>query len=52
MTDPTGVRISVTGNVLDIPNPRSVWSKHFGDLLPVRVFLRLVMSTFHGHAGV
>ncbi|KAG1843393.1 uncharacterized protein F5891DRAFT_1208029, partial [Suillus fuscotomentosus] len=32
--DPTGVRISVTGNVLDIPKPRSVWSKHFGDLLP------------------
>ncbi|KAG1858584.1 cell morphogenesis N-terminal-domain-containing protein [Suillus tomentosus] len=34
LTDPTGVRISVTGNVLDIPKPRSVWSKHFGDLLP------------------
>ncbi|KAG1833897.1 Metalloenzyme, LuxS/M16 peptidase-like protein [Suillus variegatus] len=34
LTDPTGVRISVTGNVLDIPKPRSVWTKHFGDLLP------------------
>ncbi|OJA10818.1 hypothetical protein AZE42_00264 [Rhizopogon vesiculosus] len=34
LTDPTGVRISVTGDVLDIPKPRSVWSKHFGDLLP------------------
>ncbi|KAG2059855.1 hypothetical protein BDR06DRAFT_1062633 [Suillus hirtellus] len=34
LMDPTGVRMSVMGNALDIPKPRSVWSKHFGDLLP------------------
>ncbi|KAI0307721.1 Metalloenzyme, LuxS/M16 peptidase-like protein [Multifurca ochricompacta] len=34
ITDPTGVRFSVTGNVLSVPNPRSVWSKYFGAALP------------------
>jgi len=35
VTDPTGARFSVTGNILGVPNPRSVWNKHFGDVLPV-----------------
>jgi hypothetical protein len=35
VTDPTGVRFSVTGNVLDIHKPRSTWNKYFGAALPV-----------------
>ena len=35
VTDPTGVRFSVSGNILGVPQPRSVWNKHFGDVLPV-----------------
>jgi hypothetical protein len=35
VTDPTGVRFSVTGNVLGVPNPRSIWNKHFSTVLPV-----------------
>ncbi|EJD03900.1 uncharacterized protein FOMMEDRAFT_19228 [Fomitiporia mediterranea MF3/22] len=34
LTDPSGMRFSVTGNILDVPNPRSVWSKYFGNLIP------------------
>ncbi|KAI0271378.1 Metalloenzyme, LuxS/M16 peptidase-like protein [Gloeopeniophorella convolvens] len=34
VTDPSGVRFSVTGNVLGIPKPRSVWDKYFGAALP------------------
>lgn len=34
ITNPTGMRFSVTGNVLSIPNPRSIWKKHFGAVLP------------------
>ncbi|KAL5495204.1 hypothetical protein ACEPAI_667 [Sanghuangporus weigelae] len=34
ITDPSGIRLSVTGNVLDVPNPRSTWTKYFGKLLP------------------
>ncbi|KAH8114457.1 Metalloenzyme, LuxS/M16 peptidase-like protein [Phellopilus nigrolimitatus] len=29
LTDPSGIRFSVTGNVLDLPKPRSTWSKYF-----------------------
>ena len=35
VTDPTGARFSVTGNVLGVPNPRSIWNKHFSAVLPV-----------------
>jgi hypothetical protein len=35
VTDPTGVRFSVTGNVLSVPKPRSTWNKYFGAALPV-----------------
>ncbi|KAI9460971.1 Metalloenzyme, LuxS/M16 peptidase-like protein [Lactarius psammicola] len=34
ITDPTGIRFSVTGNILGIPKPRSVWNKYFGAVLP------------------
>ncbi|TCD61425.1 hypothetical protein EIP91_008439 [Steccherinum ochraceum] len=34
LTDPAGVRFSVTGNVLDLKQPRSTWTKHFGSSLP------------------
>ncbi|KAH8988959.1 Metalloenzyme, LuxS/M16 peptidase-like protein [Lactarius akahatsu] len=34
ITDPSGIRFSVTGNVLSIPKPRSVWNKYFGTVLP------------------
>jgi hypothetical protein len=35
VTDPTGVRFSVTGNILGVPEPRSIWNKYFGAVLPV-----------------
>jgi len=35
VTDPTGVRFSVTGNVLSVFKPRSTWNKYFGASLPV-----------------
>lgn len=34
ITDPTGVRFSVTGNILGVPEPRSIWNKYFGAVLP------------------
>ena len=34
ITDPSGVRFSVAGNILDLPNPRSVWAEHFSKTLP------------------
>jgi len=34
ITDPTGVRFSVTGNILGVPKPRSIWNKYFGAVLP------------------
>jgi len=34
ITDPTGVRFSVTGNILGVTNPRSTWNKYFGAALP------------------
>ncbi|KAJ6575205.1 Metalloenzyme, LuxS/M16 peptidase-like protein [Mycena capillaripes] len=33
-TDPSGVRFSVAGNVLNVKNPRSTWAKYFGSSLP------------------
>lgn len=35
MTDPSGIRFAVTGNILGIKGPRSVWNKHFGQTIPV-----------------
>lgn len=35
VTDPSGVRFSVTGNILGVSKPRSTWSKYFGSALPV-----------------
>ena len=35
VTDPTGVRFSVTGNILGVPKPRDIWNKYFGNALPV-----------------
>ncbi|KAK0478409.1 Metalloenzyme, LuxS/M16 peptidase-like protein [Armillaria novae-zelandiae] len=29
MTDPSGIRFSVTGDVIKLPQPRSVWPKYF-----------------------
>jgi len=34
LLDPSGIRIGVTGDILKIKNPRSVWDKHFGEKLP------------------
>lgn len=41
VTDPTGVRFSVTGNILGVPNPRSIWNKYFGAVIPVRYATRI-----------
>lgn len=38
VTDPSGVRFSVTGNVLKIGKPRSPWGKYFDSVLTVLVF--------------
>jgi len=35
VTDPTGVRFSVIGDVLRIETPRSPWARYFHDVLPV-----------------
>ncbi|KAF8735471.1 hypothetical protein AX14_001971 [Amanita brunnescens Koide BX004] len=34
LADPSGVRFSVTGNVLSLEKPRSTWGKYFKDILP------------------
>ncbi|KAH8102439.1 Metalloenzyme, LuxS/M16 peptidase-like protein [Cristinia sonorae] len=34
LTDPSGVRFSVTGNILDLKQPRSIWDKYFAQSLP------------------
>jgi len=34
ITDPTGIRFSVTGNVLGLKEPRSTWGKHFSSAIP------------------
>lgn len=33
--DPSGIRFSVTGNVLRLEKPRSIWAKYFAPNLPV-----------------
>lgn len=35
LTDPSGVRFSVTGDVLRLKSPRSIWAKYFHGVLPV-----------------
>ena len=37
VTDPSGVRFSVTGSVFGVENPRSTWAKYFGSSLVVRL---------------
>jgi hypothetical protein len=39
VTDPSGIRFSVTGNILGLDKPRSVWGKYFGQSLPVGLIL-------------
>ncbi|KAH8114464.1 Metalloenzyme, LuxS/M16 peptidase-like protein [Phellopilus nigrolimitatus] len=34
LTNPSGIRFSVAGNVLDLPKPRSIWGKYFRNLIP------------------
>ncbi len=40
VTEPSGMRFSVTGNVLKLNEPRTVWGKHFSSI-PVRTIFRL-----------
>jgi len=35
VTEPSGVRFSVSGNVLSLKNPRSTWEKYFKETLQV-----------------
>ena len=35
VTEPSGVRFSVTGNVLAVKEPRTAWGKYFTQVLPV-----------------
>ncbi|KAG6821939.1 hypothetical protein H0H92_015991, partial [Tricholoma furcatifolium] len=34
LTNPSGARFSVTGNVLGLEHPRSTWAKHFSESQP------------------
>lgn len=34
VTDPSGIRFSVTGNVMKLKSPRGAWSKHFKSSVP------------------
>ncbi|KAI0673522.1 Metalloenzyme, LuxS/M16 peptidase-like protein [Trametes maxima] len=47
LTDSTGVRISVNGNILSLKEPRSAWARHFGQALPAGELapLRLAIDT-------
>lgn len=36
VTRPEGIRFSVTGNILDIQNPKKPWREHFGNLVSPR----------------
>ncbi|ETW86965.1 Metallo peptidase M16 [Heterobasidion irregulare TC 32-1] len=45
LTDPTGIRMSVAGNVKDIPNPRAPWAKYFADVLPVSQLAPVPMAS-------
>ncbi|KAI9445287.1 Metalloenzyme, LuxS/M16 peptidase-like protein [Lactarius indigo] len=45
ITDPSGIRFSVTGNVLSIPKPRSVWNKYFGTVLPEAPLLPVPLAS-------
>jgi hypothetical protein len=46
VTDPTGVRFSVTGNVLRLKKPRSTLGQHFAQSLPVFKGLYLFVIGF------
>jgi hypothetical protein len=35
VTDPSGVRFSLAGNILDLDKPRGVLGQYFGPMLPV-----------------
>ncbi|KAH8114466.1 Metalloenzyme, LuxS/M16 peptidase-like protein [Phellopilus nigrolimitatus] len=43
LTDPSGIRFSVAGNVLDLPKPRSTWGKYFKNLIPGGRFLQFIL---------
>ena len=45
VTDPSGIRFSVTGNVLDAQNPRSVWTKYFSQLIPV-CYITIILNVW------
>ena len=42
VTDPTGVRISVAGNILALKQPRGIWAKYFEKDLPVSTTIFMV----------
>jgi hypothetical protein len=47
VTDSSGIRISVTGNILGLEKPRSTWSDKFGNLGVSFAFLSIVFSHFN-----
>lgn len=56
LTDPSGIRFSVTGNVLDVAKPRSVWGRYFGSLpkshlTPVRLTYETLNDLGRNPAG-
>ncbi|KZV65225.1 hypothetical protein PENSPDRAFT_587192 [Peniophora sp. CONT] len=44
ITEPSGVRFSVAGNILDLSCPRSVWAEHFSEALPATPLAPLPFS--------
>lgn len=46
VTDPSGIRISVTGNVLGLKTPRSTWGEKFSHLtVSIRLLLSLCLTS-------
>ncbi|KAJ7225434.1 Metalloenzyme, LuxS/M16 peptidase-like protein [Mycena pura] len=45
VTDPSGVRFSVSGNVLRLDNPRSTWAKYFESSLPETALAPVPLSS-------
>lgn len=41
--DPSAIRFSVTGDILELTHPRSTWAKYFGDSLKVRRFVQCLI---------
>lgn len=51
VTDPSGIRLAVTGNILGLKEPRSLWNKHFGKTITVSMILILFIRKTMVHVA-